>query len=155
MKKTLRRILPLWVIVLIGAGLASGAVLYTYVTTTFKVTIVENMGVSAALENYDFYIPDNGSANVKYSVTNARGNTLTLTVLSNVNENTENKLYFQCYRPWPETDYPVFVNGVNYGFSINNGQTIDLRVIIGDAGPALPNDTWSTLQLYVLDNALA
>ena len=152
-EKTLKRIAPLWLLVLLGAGIAAGAVLYTYVSTTFTVTVA-NLNVTATLENTNFLVPDNGSTSVKYTVTNSSGENKTLTVLSNVPDNTNNKLFFNCYYPWPNGTNKVNVDGVNYGFTLNNGTSENLKVVIGDSSATL-NENWSTLQLYLMDNALA
>ncbi|MEM2679357.1 MAG: hypothetical protein QXU01_02930, partial [Candidatus Hadarchaeales archaeon] len=101
MKRATRRIVPLWLLVVLGAAVASGAVLYTYQTTTFTATIVENVGVWGVMENTNFQIPDNGAANIKYTVYNQSGETKTLTLISNVDSVTEDRLWYACAYPWP------------------------------------------------------
>lgn len=154
MKRITRRIVPLWLFVVLGAAVASGAVLYTYWTTTFTATVVENVGVWGVMENTNFQIPDNGSANVKYTVYNQSGQTKTLTLISNVDQVTGAKLWYACYYPWPTSNNKVWMDGVNYGFTLNSGQSLELKVTIGDAGPAVPGNSWSNLQLYLMDNLL-
>lgn len=154
MKRAAKRMVPLWVLVVLGAAVASGAVLYTYQATTFTATVVENVGVWGVMENKNFQIPDNGAANVKFTVYNQSGQSKTLTLISNVPENTGNKLFYGCFYPWPTSNNKVWVDGVNYGFTISSGSTLDLKVTVGDAGPAVPGNSWSNLQLYLMDNQL-
>jgi len=152
--KRLTWIAPPWLLVLLGAGIAAGAVLYTYVSTTFTATVAD-LGVTATLENTDFSVPDNGSTAVRYEVINNSGEQKDLTVMSNVPDNTGGKLYFNCYQSWPNGSTKVNVDGVNYGFTLDNGSGDNLKVVIGDSGTATIGDTWSTLQLYLVDNDLA
>ncbi|MEM2796204.1 MAG: hypothetical protein QXR15_02820 [Candidatus Hadarchaeales archaeon] len=154
MKRATRRIVPLWLLVVLGAAVASGAVLYTYQTTTFTATIVENVGVWGVMENTNFQIPDNGAANIKYTVYNQSGETKTLTLISNVDSVTEDRLWYACAYPWPTSANKVWADGVNYGFTLNSGQSLELKVTVGDAGPAVPGNSWNNLQLYLMDNAL-
>jgi hypothetical protein len=150
-----KRVVPLWLLVILGAAaISAGPVLYTYTTTTFTATVVENVGVWGILENTNFQIPDNGTAHVKYTVTNQSGASKTLTLISNVNENTGGKLFANIYRPWPTSESKVWADGVNYGFTINSGTQVELKVSVGDAGPAVPGNSWNTLQLYLMDNSL-
>jgi len=149
-----KKVVPLWLLVILGAAISAGAVLYTYTVTTFRATVVENVGVWGVLENTDFQIPDNGAANVKYTVTNQSGEAKTLTLISNVDDVTSGRLFANIYRPWPTSQYKVWADGVNYGFTIANNSQVELKVTVGDAGPAVPGESWSTLQLYLMDNAL-
>jgi hypothetical protein len=146
-------VVPLWLLVLLGAGVAAGAVLYTYVTTNFHVKVVENVGVTGYLENNNFLIPDNGTTSVKYTVINASGENKYLTLIGNADTATNNELWYSTKYPWPNGSNKIFDQGTNYGFTIDNGQTMYLRVDVGDSGSAVPNDEWD-LQLYLLDNAL-
>jgi len=106
------------------------------------------------MENTNFQIPDNGAANIKYTVYNQSGETKTLTLISNVDSVTEDRLWYACAYPWPTSANKVWADGVNYGFTLNSGQSLELKVTVGDAGPAVPGNSWNNLQLYLMDNAL-